>query len=169
MIDNSHRPILVIEDSDEDYEILCHAFKKAKLRTTLYRVMDGTEAVTFLYRREAEEHNRPSLMPQLILLDLNLPGHDGFDILNRLKESPRLGRIPVIIMTSSVNAVDVEQGYQQGVNSYIRKSTDLREFTETIRKLKEFWPLRQYTLNDPFNKCLIPRRILDTHDPGLLR
>jgi CheY-like chemotaxis protein len=129
-------PILVVEDSQEDFKILQRTFEKVEVSNPVFHCEDGDDAIRFLYRKppyvDAPE-------PILILLDLNLPGTDGYKVLTSLKSSPTLSQIPVVILTTSSERGDIQFCKNRGANSYIQKTMNLEEFTESIQKLKSDW------------------------------
>jgi CheY-like chemotaxis protein len=131
--------ILFVEDSDDDFFAAQRGFKKAGLKNPIRRCTNGDQALDYLFRRG--EFSEPGVAPQpgIILLDLNLPGLDGRDILRLIKEDPKLRKIPVIVLTTSNAAQDIEQCYQDGANSYVQKPVDLQNFFLAIARLKDFW------------------------------
>lgn len=137
MNSQSGKLILIVEDSDEDYETAIRAFRKSGMGNPVARCGDGDEALDFLHRRGrfAEE----SSVPGLILLDLNLPGADGHEVLAEIKRDERLKTIPVIVLTSSADPRDIERCYAAGANSYVRKPVSFEGFLDAVRRLKEYW------------------------------
>jgi len=133
------QPILLVEDSPEDYEATVRAFKKASVANCLYRCKDGDEALDYLFRRGRYADPEAAPRPGVILLDLNMPGTDGREVLAEIKQDPTLKRIPVIVLTTSVDERDIEACYQSGANSYVQKPVDLVGFIEAIHRLKDFW------------------------------
>jgi CheY-like chemotaxis protein len=133
------QPILLIEDSPEDFETTERAFRRSGLKNPIYRCADGDEALDFLYRRgrHADTDNAPR--PGVILLDLNLPGTDGREVLSEIKNDPDLKQIPVIVLTTSKDERDIEVCYRCGANSYIQKPVDLDGFMKAIERLNDYW------------------------------
>jgi two-component system response regulator len=133
---NPSQLILIVEDSDIDYETTTRAFNKAGMANPVKRCEDGEDALDYLFQR-----NRYSKcpLPELILLDLNLPGTDGRDVLEEIKQDPKLKSIPVIVLTTSADDKDIQKCYRAGANSYIQKPVDLQSFFEAIQRLKDFW------------------------------
>ncbi len=105
----------------------------------VHRCEDGEEALDYLYHRNQFSDKVKSPRPDLILLDLNLPGTDGREVLEEIKKDPKLKTIPVIVLTTSSDDKDIEKCYQAGANSYITKPVDLHGFFEAIQRLKDFW------------------------------
>jgi CheY-like chemotaxis protein len=123
-------PILIVEDNDEDFDMLQLAFQAAGFTQPLPRCTDGEETLDFLARGPR---------PHLILLDLNLAGLDGREVLERLKADTGLRSIPVIVLSTSDNPKDVQSCYQLGASAYLLKPVDLTRFERMVRLFKEFW------------------------------
>jgi chemotaxis family two-component system response regulator Rcp1 len=128
--------ILLVEDSPGDVRLTREALKDAKVYINLHVASDGIEAMAFL-NREGEYAHAPR--PDLILLDLNLPRKDGRQVLEEIKESPSLKRIPVVILTTSSSDEDVMRSYQFHANCYISKPVDLDGFLKVVRSIDNFW------------------------------
>lgn len=131
-------PIFMIEDSDEDFEAVRWAMRKLGRDLPLLRCADGDAALERL-RGEGAYAGQPPLWPAVILLDLNLPGTDGREILAEIKHDPQLASLPVIVMTTSANPRDVRECYAQGANSYALKPVNFEKFVEQLRLLLDFW------------------------------
>ncbi len=132
-------PFLLVEDSPEDYEATIRAFQKARMANPVYRCADGDEALDFLYHRGAHADPAKAPRPSIILLDLNLPGTDGREILAEIKQDEQLKTTPVIVLTTSSDERDVEKCYRAGANSYIKKPVDLDGFMQSIQRLADYW------------------------------
>ena len=130
-------PLLLVEDSPEDREATIRALKKAGLANPIQCCIDGDDALDYLFQRGKYTDAAPR--PNLILLDLNLPGTDGREVLTEVKKSEQLRNIPVIILTTSTAARDIEGCYQMGANSYVKKPVDLEGFMLSIQRLKDYW------------------------------
>ena len=128
--------ILLVEDNPGDARLAVEALKDSKIRNNLYHVEDGVEAMRFLHR---EERYADVPLPDLILLDLNLPRKDGREVLAEIKEDPRLRLIPVVVMTSSEGERDLVRSYGLHANAYVVKPIGLDRFIEVIQGIKEFW------------------------------
>ncbi len=135
----SLQPILLVEDSPEDYETTVRAFQKARLCNPIFHCGDGDEALDFLYQRGAYSDPAQAPRPSLILLDLNLPGTDGREVLDIIKQDQELKVIPVIVLTTSSDERDIQACYSAGANSYIAKPVDLEGFMSAIQELKDYW------------------------------
>jgi len=137
---NSGKLILMIEDSDEDYVALQRVFKKSNYDFRLERTSDAVQALDFLLARGEYKENRDSgIVPSLILLDLNLPGLDGRELLLQLKRDDRLKEIPVVILTTSNNPRDVLYCYRNGANGYQIKTVGFDKFFNSIRSMISYW------------------------------
>lgn len=130
------QPILLVEDSPEDFETTERAFRKSGLKNPIFRCSDGDEALEFLFRR-GRFADAPR--PGVILLDLNLPGTDGREVLAEIKADPSLRQIPVIVLTTSNDDRDVQACYSAGASSYIQKPVDLDGFMRAIERLNDYW------------------------------
>lgn len=133
------QPILLVEDSPEDFETTERAFRKSGLNNPIFRCADGDEALDFLHRRGRYSDPKKAPRPGVILLDLNLPGTDGREVLNEIKTDPDLKQIPVIVLTTSKDERDIEVCYRCGANSYIHKPVDLDGFMKAIERLNDYW------------------------------
>lgn len=128
--------VLLVEDNRDDVELTLHALRAAKIRNRVHVARDGAEALDFLFRRGAHQ-NAPT--PDLILLDLNLPKVDGREILEEIKRDQRLGRIPVIVVTSSQAEEDVARSYRLHANAYVTKPIDPAVFLRAVNAIGRFW------------------------------
>ncbi len=130
--------IIIVEDSPEDYETTIRAFKKVGMKNKVLRFEMGDECLDYLFGR-GEYEGQKNVLPGLIMLDLNLPGTDGRDVLKSIKSDHKLKKIPVVVLTTSKDLIDIEKCYQHGANSYIQKPVDFNGFIDAIKKLKEYW------------------------------
>jgi two-component system response regulator len=130
--------IMLVEDNPDDEELTRIAFAASNILNHLEVVRDGAEAIDYLFATGAWA-GRPEGNPSLILLDLKLPKIGGLEVLRRLRAEARTKRVPVVILTSSVEERDVIDGYDLGCNSYIRKPVDFAQFTEAVRQLGLYW------------------------------
>jgi two-component system, response regulator len=133
------QPILLVEDSPEDYEATLRAFRKSGLRNPINRCEDGEEALDYLFRRGRYADPESSPCPGVILLDLNLPGTDGRQVLAEIKGDENLKKIPVVVLTTSVDERDINACYSAGANSYIQKPVDIDGFVKAIERLNDYW------------------------------
>jgi two-component system response regulator len=130
--------ILLVEDSDADAELITRALRKANVVNRLVRVRDGVEALEFVYRSGAFKE-RGAGQPRLILLDLKMPRMSGIDVLRRLKSDDASKAIPVVVLTSSAEAQDVQESYKYGVNSYLVKPVAFADFTNVVSHTGLYW------------------------------
>jgi CheY-like chemotaxis protein len=135
----SPSPILLVEDSPEDYETTRRAFRRAQFENPLYRCASGDEALDFLHRRGPYAAPAAAPRPGIILLDLNLPGTDGRAVLAEIKADERLREIPVVVLTTSADERDVQACYRAGAASYIQKPVDAAAFMRAIERLNHYW------------------------------
>jgi two-component system response regulator len=128
--------ILLAEDSPGDAELAKEALEESKLKNRLYTVVDGQEALDFLYQK-GKYQDVPR--PDLILLDLNMPKVDGREVLKIIKEDEKLRSIPVVILTTSRAEEDILKTYNLHANCYISKPLDLDKFMEVVAAIENFW------------------------------
>ena len=131
--------ILLVEDNQNDELLTLRAFEKHNIGNQIFVARDGAEALDFLFGTGAYADRDPRQLPQLILLDLKLPKVDGLEVLRRIRADERTRRLPVVILTSSIQEQDLIAGYEGGVNSYVRKPVDFTEFVEAVRQLGLYW------------------------------
>jgi len=135
--------ILLVEDNNMDVVLTLDAFKEAKLKNKINVARNGQEALDYLFGRDKYANRDEYPMPSLILLDLKMPGIDGFEVLRQIKGTDKLKRIPVIILTSSKEEGDRTLSYDIGANSYLMKPVSFEGFTEVVKKIDDYW----FTLN----------------------
>ena len=128
--------ILLVEDNPGDIELTRRALKNGKILNSLMVAEDGFEAMKIL-NRTGEYID--ALKPDLILLDLNLPGKDGQSVLAEIKENPELRTIPIVVLTSSRTEEDILKSYQLHANCFITKPVDFNRFIEVVREIENFW------------------------------
>ncbi len=133
------QPILLVEDNEDDYEATNRAFKKANLCNPIVWCKSGRDALDFLKREGAYKDASKSSRPELVLLDLNMPGMDGRKTLEAIKKDDTLKRIPVIILTTSADERDIDACYQTGANTYVQKPVSFDGLIEAIKRLKAYW------------------------------
>jgi CheY-like chemotaxis protein len=130
--------ILLVEDNDDDIVLVQECFAEAKFANPLHVVKDGEEAMAYL-RREGEY--KDATMPGLLLLDINMPKKNGFEVLSEIKSDPALRHLPVIMLTTSQREEDVVKSYSEGACSYVTKPVEFREFVRVIRHFALYWTL----------------------------
>ncbi len=128
--------ILLIEDNPGDVRLTQEAFKEGQLTLNLSVVMDGVEALEFLKR---QGNYADATIPDLILLDLNLPKKDGREVLEEIKIDDDLKRIPVVVLTTSNAEQDILRSYNLHANCYINKPVDFDHFFKVIQQIEQFW------------------------------
>ena len=128
--------ILLVEDNPGDARLAVEALKESKVSNKLYHVEDGVEAMDFLRRRG---EYASGIVPDLVLLDLNLPRKDGREVLEEIKEDPELKLIPVVVLTTSEAERDLVKTYDLHANAYVVKPIDLDRFIEVVQAIEDFW------------------------------
>lgn len=136
-----NKTILLVEDNLDDVDLTLHALKKNNIRNDVKVVNDGAEALDFLFGTGKYSGRDLSLMPTIILLDLKLPKVDGLEVLRKIRANEHTKLLPVVILTSSKEEVDIVNGYTLGVNSYVRKPVDFNQFAEAVSHLGLYWLL----------------------------
>jgi len=128
--------VLLVEDNSGDVRLMQEALKDSKVRNHLHVVNDGEAAMMFL-RREGKYSGGPT--PDLVLLDLNLPGKDGREVLAEIKQDPLLKHIPVVIVTTSSAEEDILKSYGLHANCYITKPVNFDQFIKVVHSIENFW------------------------------
>jgi two-component system, chemotaxis family, response regulator Rcp1 len=129
--------ILIADDDFEDFLLIKNTFEANQLNVHLSHVEDGQYLIDIL--KAQGKYNKFGELPNLILLDLNMPRKNGFDVLKEIKENDQLKKIPIIIFTTSKTARDIDKAYELGANCYISKPQTVEEWTEIIQVLGRFW------------------------------
>jgi CheY-like chemotaxis protein len=136
---HSEVEILFAEDSIEDAMLTIRALKKSGFTNNVHHVMDGAEALDFLYCNGIYASRNSKQYPKLILLDLKMPKVSGMEVLEKIKADPNLKHIPVVILTSSKEDPDIQTAYNLGANSYIEKPVESDNFLNAIREIGLYW------------------------------
>lgn len=136
--------ILLVEQNPADVRLTLEALKDAKVRNHLHVATDGVEAMALL--RGTGERRIP--LPDLILLDINLPKTDGREVLDDIRQDARLRDIPVVILTTSLAKMDIMRSYHLRANAFITKPVDGDQFFKVIKRIEQFW-LEVVTLSRP--------------------
>ncbi len=131
--------ILLVEDSEPDVKITLRAFRNATPPTNILVTYDGAEALEYLNNEGRFEDREKFPLPDIILMDINMPKLGGFDALKKIKEDGRFRNIPVIMLTSSNNEQDISLSYAGGAAGYIQKPVNYGDFCEVVRKFNEYW------------------------------
>ena len=133
--------ILLVEDTEADAELAIRALRKRGFANNLVWVKDGAEALDFIFAEGEHAGRDIENRPKVVLLDLRLPKVSGIEVLRRIKGDPRTRSIPVVVVTSSKEDIDLEECYKLGVNSYISKPVEFDEFTKVVGELGLYWLL----------------------------
>jgi two-component system response regulator len=144
-VTDDDKVILLVDDDPNDVELTLRAFRGNPLGNKIVVARDGLEALDYLRGTGAYAGRDPDRLPQVVLLDLNLPGIDGLEVLRRIRADDRFRRLPIVILTSSNEDSDKLAGYGLGANSYVRKPVDFRQFSEAVTRLGMYWVL----VNEP--------------------
>ena len=131
--------ILLVEDSADDAELAVRALKESAISNEIHVVVDGAQALDFLFCEGAYVHRNIQEPPKVVLLDVKLPKIDGLEVLARLRADPRTRLLPVVLLTSSQEQADIIEGYKLGANAYIVKPIDFQQFTSAIQQIGYFW------------------------------
>ncbi len=147
------KPILLVEDDPRDLELTLVALERSQLANEVVIVRDGEAAIEYL-TRTGEYRSRPPGNPAVVLLDLKLPKVNGLEVLQTVRSTEPLRSVPVVMLTSSHEETDVLRSYQLGVNAYVVKPVEFKQFVEAIADLGIFWAV----LNEPPPGSLRSRR-----------
>jgi len=128
--------ILLVEDNPGDARLTQEAFKDSRVYNELSTVVDGEQALDYLFKRNGYED---IILPDIVLLDLNLPKIDGREVLEQIKQDPVVKLIPVIVLTTSEAETDIIRMYKLHANAYIKKPVDFNQFLVAVRSLENFW------------------------------
>lgn len=132
----AQRLILVVEDNPEHTHLIKDALTENSGRHQIVTIADGMEAMDFLHHRG---NYKDATRPDLILLDLNLSGKDGRELIAEIKADPQLRRIPIVVLTISDHEEDIFQSYALQGNCYVIKSSDFEQLFQTVKRIEEFW------------------------------
>lgn len=129
------RPVLLVEDSDDDALLMRRAFDRAGLQNTLVHAADGESAIEYLQGCIANQHP----LPILVLLDIKMPRMDGFETLNWIKSRPEIVDVPVVMLTSSNMEQDIQRSKRLGADSFLTKPPTLEDLTAMVQRLEKSW------------------------------
>ena len=128
--------ILLVEDNEGDILLTLEAFKEIKVKNNIEVVKDGEAAIEFLKR---QGQYAGSKVPQLILLDINMPRMNGIEVLDFIKKDERLKKIPVVMLTTSSSESDISACYEKSANCFITKPLDFGKFLNVVQAIESFW------------------------------
>jgi CheY-like chemotaxis protein len=137
-MNNKTVEILLVEDNEDDVVIIQEAFAVARLVNVINTVQDGEEALAYLRQ---QGRYKVASMPGLILLDINMPKKNGFEVLDEMKADPKLRCLPVVMLTTSEREEDIARSYATGACSYIRKPVDLDQLAKVVEQFELYWTL----------------------------
>ncbi len=135
------KPILLVEDTPDDAELTVMSLKQSGLVNEVVVAEDGVEALDYLFGQGRYAARNPNNTPALVLLDIKMPRLDGIEVLQRLRADKRTSVLPVVILTTSTEEVDLARAYESGANAYVRKPVSLAQFQQAVRQLGLFWIL----------------------------
>jgi CheY-like chemotaxis protein len=133
----SSKTILLVEDNASDVDLTLRAFERAQIQAKLIVAEDGQQALDILLGNVQQNGGRD--LPTLVLMDVNLPKIDGFEVLKAIRGNVFTHNLPVVFLTSSTEEKDMKQAYDLGANSYIRKPVDFHQFSSVIQSLGNYW------------------------------
>jgi len=136
---NAERTLLLVEDTPEDVELATRALRHCGYIDNIVIVRDGQDALDYLFAEGTYAARDRSLQPAVVLLDLKLPRLNGFDVLARLRSDQRTYRTPIIVLTASDNAADINRAYELGACSYVHKHVEFGQYVAALRKIAEYW------------------------------
>ena len=142
-----NKEILLVEDNPDDVELTRIAFAEAGSGYTIRVVTDGAQALDYLFARGQHAGRNIHDVPALVLLDLNLPKLNGREVLQAIRENPATRSLPVVVLTTSAEPMDVGSVYELGANSYIQKPVEFERFVDVVRQIGLYW----LVLNQPPN------------------
>ncbi len=131
--------ILLVEDNPDDVKLTLRALEKARISNKVQVVADGMEALDFHNGTGKYAGRDTRVLPQVVLLDLQLPGMNGIEVLRHIRENEKTKLLPVVILTTSSEERDMVEAYSFGANSYIRKPVDFNNFVEAVQQLGLYW------------------------------
>lgn len=138
--------ILLIEDNEDDQRLTLRALRRNNIMNEVVVACDGQEAIDYLFGTGSFSGRDMSIMPAVVVLDLNLPGLSGLEVLKRIRGTAETRRIPVVVLTSSEDEDQIEQAYASGANSYVQKPQDPSDFSEMVLQMAMYWLLLNRTM-----------------------
>lgn len=141
------KPILLVEDNPDDVELTIMALEKSRVSNEVVVVQDGVEALDYLFGTGDFAGRDTDVIPQVILLDLNMPRMDGLEFLRRIRADERTKFLPVVVLTTSNEDRDKIESYKLGANSYVRKPVEFQQFVEAVQQLGLYWMVLNKTVS----------------------
>ena len=141
--------ILLVEDDPNDVLLIQRAFQKAGMRNVLKFVRDGEQAIQYLSGKGVHANRERFPLPFLVLLDLKMPGTDGFEVLQWIRNEQQLKRLLVVVLTSSHLQADVDRAYELGANSYLVKPVDFEAMVHLVQRFESYWTEINRTPSSP--------------------
>jgi two-component system response regulator len=138
--------ILLIEDNEDDQRLTLRALRRNNIMNEVVVACDGQEAVDYLFGTGSFAGRDLSVMPAVVVLDLNLPGLSGLEVLKRIRATAETRRIPVVVLTSSSDESQIEESYAMGANSFVQKPNDPSDFSEMVLQMAMYWLLLNRTM-----------------------
>ena len=135
----SEAVILIVDDDPNDVLFLKRAFGRIGVRQGIRAVHGGQEAIAYLEGKGKYANRVEYPLPSLVLLDLKMPNKSGFEVLGWIRNHPTLSRLPVLVLTVSNQAADINRAYALGANSFINKSLDYQSTKDLVQSLRDFW------------------------------
>jgi CheY-like chemotaxis protein len=136
---SDHSIILLVEDREDDIILIRRAFERISLSNPIHVVRSGEEALAYLAGEGKYSNRAEHPLPEIVFLDLKLPGIDGFDVLEWIRKQPGLRSLPVLVLTSSSQIRDVNRAYELGANSFLVKEFDFQNSVEMAKLLQRYW------------------------------
>jgi len=133
----NRKPVMLVEDNEFDLDMTCHIFDRENVLNDIVVAHDGEEAIDCLFGHGG--NSSADIQPVVIILDLNLPGIQGIDVLKRIRNDVRTNKVPVIIFTSSEKTSDRDDSFNAGATDFVMKSGNHRKFTASIKKMIADW------------------------------
>ena len=135
------RILLLVEDNADDEALTLRALARNRIANAIVVVRDGAEALDWLFARGTHAGRDPSIRPQVVLLDLNLPKLGGLDVLRAIRADPRTRQLAVVVLTSSKQEQDLVESYQLGANGYVCKPVEINAFYDAVQRVGLYWLL----------------------------
>lgn len=135
----TNKTILLVEDDPDEERLAMVAFKQSGMGDNVVVARDGQEAVDYLLAQGSHKHRNIRDIPRVVFLDINLPKLNGLEVLRRVRSDARTSLVPIVLLTSSDEQRDKEEGYRSGANSFVRKAHDFDQFIANINELGNYW------------------------------